>query len=58
MNYALRPSSGASRHLLPQAGEVKYVSALHFSRLREKVDRSASCETDEGLLALNAEFAS
>ncbi len=29
----------------PQAGEVK---TLHFSRLREKVDR-AKRETDEGL---------
>jgi hypothetical protein len=28
-------------HLLPQAGEVKKVGALHFSRLREKVARSA-----------------
>jgi hypothetical protein len=31
------PSSGASRHLLPQAGEVKNASTLHFSRLREKM---------------------
>ena len=35
-----RPSSGALRHLLPQAGEVKQVGILHFSRLREKVDRA------------------
>jgi hypothetical protein len=31
------PSSGASRHLLPQAGEVKHAVTLHFSRLREKM---------------------
>ncbi len=42
-----------SGHLFPQAGEVKQVGILHFSRLREKVDR-AKPETDEGLLKSNA----
>ena len=38
------PSPARSAPPLPQAGEVKN---LHFSRLREKVDR-ATRETDEG----------